>query len=560
MGDNLRQLGQQLAEIWKQLGVNQRVSVVLGAGVVVAGLIGLSLWSNRPDYALLYGKLDDGEAAKVMAALDDAKVPYQTGRGGSSILVPSDKVYQMRAQLAGKGIPRGEGVGFEIFDKPNFGISDFVQRANYLRAVQGELARTIGQIDMVESARVMIVMPENRLLVDSQKKPTASVFVRTKSNGQLPASAVNSIRFLVANAVEGLQANSVSVVDNLGNVLSENQEEDSVVGMSNNQLTARRNTEQYLAKKAEGMLEKVLGPGQAIVRVAAEINWDTITRTEEKYDPDGQVARSTTLNDETTTTTSAGGGDSNSAGGSGGGGNAGGPAGVASNTANGAADSGNSTTSQSNTSNSQTKKKVTQSQYEVGKTSISTLLSAGGLRRLSVAVFVSQKMEGEGKERKPVARSDEEMQKLKRIVQSAVGIVENDPTRKDELTLEQLPFNEQPAIELSQRLETDGNRQFYWEIGKNVLFAAIALVMFMVFLKLLKKTTASDIPINLTSSGENGTFAAAEGGEGEAGAGWRKDAKAGVVTVEVLNALIKENPANMTQAVRSWLAAGNKSN
>lgn len=559
MGDNLRQLGQQLAEIWKQLGVNQRVSVVLGAGVVVAGLIGLSLWSNRPDYALLYGKLDDGEAAKVMAALDDAKVPYQTGRGGSSILVPSDKVYQMRAQLAGKGIPRGEGVGFEIFDKPNFGISDFVQRANYLRAVQGELARTIGQIDMVDSARVMIVMPENRLLVDSQKKPTASVFVRTKSNGQLPASAVNSIRFLVANAVEGLQANSVSVVDNLGNVLSENQEEDSVVGMSNNQLTARRNTEQYLAKKAEGMLEKVLGPGQAIVRVAAEINWDTITRTEEKYDPDGQVARSTTLNDETTTTTSAGGGDSSSAGG-GSGGNAGGPAGVASNTANGAADSGNSTTTQSNTSNSQTKKKVTQSQYEVGKTSISTLLSAGGLRRLSVAVFVSQKMEGEGKDRKPVARSDDEMLKLKRIVQSAVGILENDPTRKDELTLEQLPFNEQPAIELSQRLETDGNRQFYWEIGKNVLYAVIALIMFMVFLKLLKKTTSADIPINLTSSGENGTFTAAEGGEGEAGAGWRKDAKAGVVTVEVLNALIKENPANMTQAVRSWLAAGNKSN
>lgn len=562
MGDNLRQLGRQLAEIWKQLGVNQRVSVVLGAGVVVAGLLGLSLWSNRPDYALLYGKLDDGEAAKVMAALDDAKVPYQTGRGGSSILVPSDKVYQMRAQLAGKGIPRGEGVGFEIFDKPNFGISDFVQRANYLRAVQGELARTIGQIDMVESARVMIVMPENRLLVDSQKKPTASVFVRTKSNGQLPASAVNSIRFLVANAVEGLQANSVSVVDNLGNVLSENQEENSVVGMSNNQLTARRNTEQYLAKKAEGMLEKVLGPGQAIVRVAAEINWDTITRTEEKFDPDGQVARSTTLNDETTTTTSAGGGDSSSAGGAGGGGGgtAGGPAGVASNTANGAADSGNSTTTQSNTSNSQTKKKVTQSQYEVGKTSISTLLSAGGLRRLSVAVFVSQKMEGEGAERKPVARSDEEMQKLKRIVQSAVGIVENDPARKDELTLEQLPFNEQPAIELSQRLETDGKRQFYWEIGKNVLFAVIALIMFMVFLKLLKKTTSADIPVHLPAGGETGSFHPAEAGEGEAGAGWRKDAKAGVVTVEVLNALIKENPANMTQAVRSWLASGNKSN
>ncbi|HXJ72749.1 MAG TPA: flagellar basal-body MS-ring/collar protein FliF, partial [Candidatus Dormibacteraeota bacterium] len=268
MSQNLRQLVLQLLATWKQLGLNQRVSLLLGAGVVCAGLIGLSIWSSRPDYVLLYGKLDDAEAARVMAALDEAKIPYQTGRGGASILVPSDKVHQTRAQLAAKGIPRGEGVGFEIFDKPNFGISDFIQRANYLRAVQGELARTISQIDMVESARVMIVMPENRLLVDNQKKPTASVFVRIKGNGQLPVSAVNSIRFLVANAVEGLPANGVSVVDNLGNVLSENQDNDAATGLSNNQLNARRNLEQYLAHKAEGMLEKALGPGQAIVRVA----------------------------------------------------------------------------------------------------------------------------------------------------------------------------------------------------------------------------------------------------------------------------------------------------
>jgi flagellar M-ring protein FliF len=546
MGDNLRQLGQQLAEIWKQLGINQRVSVVLGAGVVIAGLIGLSLWSNRPDYALLYGKLDDAEAAKVMAALDDAKIPYQTGRGGSSILVPSDKVYQMRAQLAAKGIPRGgDGVGFEIFDKPTFGITDFVQRANYLRAIQGELSRTISQIEMVESARVMIVMPENRLLVDSQKKSTASVFVRTRGNGQLSSSAVNSIRFLVANSVEGLQANSISVVDHLGNVLSENSEENSVAGMSNNQLSARRNLEQYLGKKAEGMLEKALGPGQAIVRVAAEINWDTITRTEEKYDPDGQVARSTTLNDETTTSTT---GDSG-----------GGVAGVASNIAG--ADTNSAAGGASPANNSQTKKKVTQSQYELSRISSNTILNAGGIKRLSAAVFIAQKIEGEGKDRKPVARTDDEMQKLKRIVQSAVGIVENDPARKDEITLEQLPFNEQPAIELSQRLEKDGNRQLYWDVGKNVLYALVALIMLMVFLKLLKKTNSNDIPISLSSGGDaSGAGTSGDGTEGDPAGSWRKEAKPGVVTVEVLNALIRENPGNMTQAVRSWLTAGKKSN
>jgi len=531
MTQNLRQLAAQLAGIWKQLGLNQRVTLVLGAGVVLAGLLGLTFWSSRPDYVLLYGKLDDAEAAKVMAALDDAKVPYQTGRGGSSILVPSDKVYQMRAQLAAKGIPRGEGVGFEIFDKPNFGISDFVQRANYLRAVQGELARTIGQIDMVESARVMIVMPEYRLLVDNLRKPTASVFIRTRSNGQLPATAVNSIRFLVANSVENLQANSVSVVDHLGNVLTENQENDSIAGLSNNQLTARRNTEQYLAKKAEGMLEKALGPGQAIVRVAAEINWDTITRTEEKFDPEGQVARSTTLNDETTTSTTA---DAS-----------GGAAGAASSTPN------TDTVATTPANNSQTKKKVTQSQYELSRVMSNTMLAAGGLKRISAAVFIAQKMEGEGKDRKPVARTDDEIQKLKRIVQSALGIQDSDPTRKDEITIEQLPFNDQPAMDLSQRLETDSNRQFYWEVGKNVLFALVGLIMLVVFLKLLAKTTSSDIPMGvpLNQADEFGS-AGSNGGP----------KIPSMVSVEALNALIRENPASVGQAVRSWLGDSKKSN
>ena len=159
-----------------------------------------------------------------MAALDDAKVSYRVS--GGSIYVPADKIYTMRMQLAGKGIPQGDGVGFEIFDKPNFGISDFVQRANYLRAVQGELARTISQIDEVEAARVMIVVPENRLLLDKDKYPTASVFVRVRGNTQLQPQSINSIRFLVANSVEGLKPNHVTVVDNLGNVLSENSDDD----------------------------------------------------------------------------------------------------------------------------------------------------------------------------------------------------------------------------------------------------------------------------------------------------------------------------------------------
>jgi flagellar M-ring protein FliF len=201
MNQNLVKLLGQLRAIWNELGASQRVTVGAATFVLVAGMAALMLWSSRADYGLLYGGLSDGEAAKVIAALDDAKVSYKVGGGGGSILVPADKVYMMRMQLAGKGIPQGEGVGFEIFDKPNFGISDFVQHANYVRAMQGELARTIGQINEIESARVMIVLPENRLLLDKDKYPTASVFVRVRGNSQLQPQSINSIRFLVANAV-----------------------------------------------------------------------------------------------------------------------------------------------------------------------------------------------------------------------------------------------------------------------------------------------------------------------------------------------------------------------
>src|SRR5687768_310569 len=297
----MNQFGQvfkQLQTIWGQLGLNQKVTIAATTLAVLLGLGSLVFWSSRPSYSLLYGKLDEAEAAKVISYLDEAKVPYEVSRGSGNIMVPSDKVHTTRMQLASKGLPKGEGVGFEIFDRSNFGISDFVQRANYLRAVQGELSRTISQVESVETARVMIVMPENRLLVNDKNKPTASVFVKVRGNALLPSQTVNAIRFLVAGAVEGLKPQNVSVVDNSGNVLSDSLEPDSVVGLTQTQLEMRKKTELYLSKKAEGMLETVLGPGQAVVRVSAEMNFDTLTRMEEKFDPEGQVLRSATTTDE----------------------------------------------------------------------------------------------------------------------------------------------------------------------------------------------------------------------------------------------------------------------
>jgi len=533
MNKNLAQIGQQLAAIWKQLGLNQRISVVMATFVVVIGLVALSLYSSRVDYSLLYGKLDETEASKVIAALDEAKVPYKVSRAGGAILVPSDKVYQLRMQMAGKGIPSGEGVGFEIFDKANFGISDFVQRANYTRAVQGELARTIGQLDQIESARVMIVMPENRLLSDSLRKPTASVFVRVKGNGQLPSSSVNSIRFLVANSVEGLQANNVSVVDNQGNVLSENQENDSIAGLSGNQLSARRNFEQYLSKKAEGMLEKVLGPGEAVVRVSAEINWDTISRKEEKFDPDGQVASSTIINDENTETAA---------------GVTGGSPGMSANTSSTNTDTNAApAVAAAPVNTSHTRKKVTNSSYEISKSTSTILQAAGGIKRLSTAVFIAQRFDGKGADRKAVPRTPEELQKLTHIVQSALGIQENgDANRKDEITLEEMPFNDQFATDLTTQLDSQVKRQYWLELAKQLLYPGAALVVVFMFWRTLKRTKVDELPIGVPVGGGNGNSQPFRPGSGS-----------GVVTVEVLNQLIRENPANVTQAVRTWMTRDN---
>jgi flagellar M-ring protein FliF len=533
VNNNLSKLFAQLRDIWGQLGASQRINVAAATFVLVAGLGALVFWSSHADYGLLYGGLSDAEAAKVIAALDDAKVPYKTGTGGS-ILVPTDKVYSMRMQLAGRGIPSGDGVGFEIFDKANFGISDFVQRANYTRAMQGELARTISQIDEVQSARVMIVMPENRLLLDKNTYPTASVFVHVRGNSQLQPQSINSIRFLVANSVEGLKPNHVSVVDNLGNVLSENTDDDSLTGLTSTQLAARRNLEQYLAKKAQDMLDKVLGPGQAIVRISADINYDTLTRTDEKFDPDGQVVRTQTKNDQNTdssTTTSSS------------------PVGISANTTTTTNSTQTAAAPVNNTQNHTTTSTV---EYEIGKTTSSMVQAAGGIKRLDASVTVAAQFQGTGDDRKIVTRSPEDLKKLQDIVSSAVGI---DTTRGDTIALEELPFNNDFATEVTKELNQQQKTDFWVTLARNAVYPALGIVALFILLRLFKRTPVQEIPIGVPV----GRLIAKHNGNGN-GNGHGKfgefEPQPGVVTVDVLNRLIKENPANMTQAIRDWMTKG----
>lgn len=537
MNDTFSKLGAQLLQIWKELGVNQRVSVGVATVAVIGGLTGLVMWSSQASYSTLFSRMPEAESGKVMTALDEAKIPYKLGAGGA-ILVPTDKVYNVRAQLLQKGIPRDGVVGFEIFDKSNFGISDFVQRMNYIRALQGELSRTINRMDDVESASVMVSLPENRLLIERDKHPTASVLVGVRGNHRLPAQTVNAIRFLVSYSVEGLQANRVTIADTLGNTYTDSGDGDATGGLTTSQLAMRQNYEQYLAKKAEDLLQEVLGPGRAIVRVAADFNLDSVTREEVKYDPEGQVVRMETKDVEDSDTTTSN------------------PLEAAGLSANTFTETNAPSQKTAPATSTRTKKTTGNTEYEVSRTTSSTVQAPGAVKRLSVGVSVAALTEGTGTARKVVSRKPEELERYRRLVQSALGV---NSERGDVITLEEFEFRNDIATQLTERMDQQNRHQFWWELARTATYPLLGVVVFFLFLRLVKRTPAETPALPLVFAGPGNGHG---NGNGH-GPGHRFDPLhpgrqegPGTLTVEALQQLIKENPGGMSHAVRQWLTKG----
>jgi flagellar M-ring protein FliF len=501
----------QLSTLWSQLGINQRVSLVVTTLAVIGGMVGLVLWSGRPQMQLLYGKLGEKEMGEVVTVLQEQGVKFEMGSG--AVYVPSEQVHKLRMALAQKGLPAGDGVGFEVFDRANFGISDFVQRTNYVRALQGELSRTISQLQGVRSSRVLIVMPENRLLFsDVKAKPTASVFVE----GQIAAGQVNAIRFLVANAVEGLHADDVAVVDNHGTALTDGLKEDSQLGVANNQMKMRKSVEDYLSGKAETMLSKVLGVGNAVVRVSADLDSESTTRTEERFDPDGQVVRTDTSTEDTTVTNETEKGEAPAEQAVGASGNTPGFRGEG------------PTAQRAVKTSEQTKKNKTQ-QYEINRVTLNSTKGPGSIARVTAAVFVAPKA---------TPRTPAEIDSLRRMVANAIGIKGEDKELTKIVTIEEVAF-ETPAE--TKPGVTDAVLS-HPDMLRNGIAVGVALILFVMFLRMLKKTKPDEIPIELLNA-QNGVHL--EGGPG-----------APAVTVDMLNDMIRKKPDNVGLALRDWMSNG----
>lgn len=537
----MKDFGQSLLNLWKQLGLNQKVSLVVAALAVIGVLVALVLWSKQPDYQLLYGRLSEKDSAAIIAQLQSQNIPHKIANGGSTVYVPAENVYRLRMELASKGIPTGDGVGFEIFDKGQFGLSDFVQRTNYVRALQGELARTITQLEGVRSARVMIVQPENRLLLTEQGiKPTASVFVEL-TKPRLESEAVNSIRHLVANAVQGLVPDQVAVVDHKGRVLSEELKQDPLLGNASSQMRYKQQIEEYLSKKVESMLLPVLGHGQVVVRVSADLETESTTLTQERYDPEGQVVRNQTTTDDMSNSSEA---------------RSGGQTGISANVPD-RAGGGQDQARPVNTTESNRKTQTIN--YEINRTLTNVTRNPGSVKNLSAAVFIAQRKAvtaaptpAAGAEGAPqaaaqprqefVARSAEEMQALRQLVMNALGM-RLAPNQAPEtlVSIREVPFVEETVPEQIANIQNETRMQSWLAVGSRYFAVAVAVGAFLVFLRMLKKQKPEPVPVELLADAPVSAQRSA------------LQLNPGVLTPEVLNELIKQKPANVGTALKDWM-------
>jgi flagellar M-ring protein FliF len=534
----MKTFAQSLLALWKQLGLNQRVSLVVAALAVAGGLVGVVMWGQRPDYQLLFGRLGEKDAAAVISYLEAQNVPHEVTAGGSAVLVPANQVYKLRMDLAGKGLPNGDGVGFEIFDKGQFGLSDFVQRTNYMRALQGELARTIVQLQGVRSARVMIVQPENRLLLTEQGvKPTASVFVDIGSS-RFETEQVDAIRHLVANAVQGLDPNQVSVIDNRGRVLSAELQQDPTLGTASSQIRYRQQVEDYLGKKVESMLASVIGPGNAVVRVSADIDTEATTLTEEKYDPEGQVVRTQTVTEDTTSTMEQH--------------NSGGPVGVTANVPEktpGSPVAASPAPKPASTSEQSRKNHTTT--YEINRTTTNITRNPGSVKNVTAAVFIAERTiaavtapgaKAPAGEPTVQKRTAEELNALRQIVINALGLKPAPGQTLDSLvSLQEVPFQSaEPLPTQIEAIQSEGRLQGWLDMASHWAAIGGAIAVLLVFWRVLSRQKPEPVPIEVLSMSPD--------------AAARSLPNSNNVTPELLNELIRQKPANVGVALRDWVA------
>jgi flagellar M-ring protein FliF len=486
-----RQLYQQSLGLWKSLNLQQRLVLLLGSAVVLGGLLYLIIFQTTLRYDTLFSNLQTADAGEVAAKLKEMSVPFKTSGEGTTISVPAARVAETRLLLAEEGLPRGGG-GYEIFNQPRLGITRFEQWVNLKRSIEGELARTIDQLKEVQWSRVQIAMPEEHSLPEQEQKPTASVFLEFAPGFSLERRQIGGIQHLVASSIEGLSPENVTILDQYANLLSMPVEESLASSeISASQFEVRSRVEKYFHDKLQNMFDRVVGPGNSVVSVSVELDFDQIERTEEKYDPDTVVVRSVQRQKEQTSLAVQ----------------AEGVEGTTSDATDSVSATGMAGGPLKETSYSITN-------YEISKTVDHIIKSQSSIKGVSVAVAVgglyNQVKQPDGVITNEYApRSEEDLQKYQRMILAAVG---NPATKSIEVInvpLSTAEAEKEPEPAVAPREEE--TRNIYFLIWKTAI-TVVALFLLFLLIRTVVRRLLPTLPPEPTKAefGGDGDVIAAE--------------------------------------------------
>jgi len=532
-------------------------------GAVAVGLIGffiyLMMQFNTPQMTVLYSDLEFDDSIAIVKKLEGMNVLHKVRQEGAIILVPRERVLRLRMQMAEEGLPSGGMVGYEIFDKSGaLGTTRFVQDINKLRALEGELARTIRALSRVKRARVHLVLPKKKIFSREVVKPSASIIIKTR--GTLDKSQVRAIQHLVASAIEGLKPGRVSIVDDKGELLANGNGDGGGNGLLAGKADERTyGFERQLQAKINEIVGSVVGAERTRVRVTAELDYNQITKTSDLFDPDGRVVRSTQTREESRNSTRAGANKGVS---------------VGNELPNAGANNGGEGDKEKDASR-KTEEIVN---YEISHTHKTEVLAGGRIKRLSVAVLVDG-VYTNGADGKPVynARTQQELDKITTLVKSAMGF---DKTRGDQLHVVNLRFaNNGVGAELPEEEAGffDLAKADYFHIAElAVIFIISTLVLLLVVRPLVKRIITPEVEEDelIGVNGENmrmipgpdGQLVAVDGNtplaledqQNEAARSIEAAKAAGELqasAVKEVGALIQNNPNEAISVVRNWMNA-----
>ncbi|SUS06931.1 Flagellar M-ring protein [uncultured Defluviicoccus sp.] len=465
----------------------RRLARALGAGrlaalaVVALGSLGFFAWLavmiSEPEYALLYGDLEMSDSSRIIAHLEAKAVPYRLQGGGTAVLVPRDEVARTRVELAEQSIPGGGSLGYELFDANSaLGTTSFVQNVNLVRALEGELARTIRSIGTVKNARVHLVMPRRELFSRDRQEPSASILLQMRGAARLEPAQVVAIQNLVASAVPGLSSDRISLVDNRGTLLSRRNDGDldpATSGATNQE--RRLELQGQLARTIEQLLERVVGPNRVRAEVSVAMNFDRVNTTEERYDPDGQVVRSSRNVEQKGVSNEH---DDVP------------PVTVANELPNAGGAAGSTTAStSSDTRNDET------INYEISRKVINSVRQIGSIEKLSVAVLVDGNYVPDAANDTATyqPRSAEELEQLRALVRGAIGF---DAQRGDTVDVVNMRFADvNGSAEIDTGLFFGLDKDDLFRIGKFAALSVLALLVLLLVVRPIVSRLLASVPV-----------------------------------------------------------------